>query len=526
MRLTQIQIQDFRAFAGTFDLPLPDGCNLLLHGENGSGKSSLSFALREFFTLNSDSKLTPSQNPIEPYRHVFPDTNPKPRPRNPRVKLTFDKTPLDRGILWEERKLHPLEVGDATNPASTTQPQRENIAAISNSSGFFDYRALLRASLTKEPDKLPEQLFDLFAETLLAGFSVVTVGGKQTVGKLWSNAKSAKPLKRHKRAIARANDTVGVFDRAFTPYLAQITDKANEFLQYFPHSRLRIVRLEYAGSSYAKASLSLTGKAIVPEIEFNGTKVALYQEFLNEARLTALALSVFLAAVVLSDGDPANPDPLRLLVLDDVLIGLDLNNRLPLLELLRIEFPRHQILLLTHDLVWFEIAREHTSEWGTCKWNHARLFEEPTGPSEPYMPRFNRINPATDDVKIAEGYLRVGDLRAAAVYVRAAYETTLKSLCKTMSLQVAYQPNPRDIDADTLWRTILRKHAAMKETGKAFLNPGLIPLLSAVRSQVLNRLSHSGASTLTPTELQTALKTIAQLRSDLSSNPRRIPFTP
>jgi ABC-type uncharacterized transport system ATPase subunit len=52
-------------------------------------------------------------------------------------------------------------------------------------------------------------------------------------------------------------------------------------------------------------------------------------------------------------------DPLRLLILDDVLIGLDLNNRLPLLELLRTKFPRHQILLLTHDLVWFDIAREH-----------------------------------------------------------------------------------------------------------------------------------------------------------------------
>lgn len=59
---------------------------------------------------------------------------------------------------------------------------------------------------------------------------------------------------------------------------------------------------------------------------------------MNEARLTALALSAFLAAVSLTDADPANPDPLRLLVLDDVLIGLDLNNRLPLLELLRTRF--------------------------------------------------------------------------------------------------------------------------------------------------------------------------------------------
>jgi energy-coupling factor transporter ATP-binding protein EcfA2 len=407
MRLTHIQLRDFRAFSGELNLPLPDGCNLLLHGENGSGKSSLSFALREFFKLNPDSKLAPSKNPIEPYRHAFPDTNPMPQPRSPRVKLTFADATTNSEIAWEEKKLHPLEVGDATNPAIATPPQRENIAAVSRCSGFFDYRALLRASLTKEPAKLPEQLFELFAETLLAGFRVRTAGGEQTIGKLWSDVKNAKPRWRYKNTMRRANETVEVFDRAFTPFLAQITDKANEFLRCFPNSRLRIRRLDYAGSSYSKVTLELTGKTIVPEIEFNGLKVDGHQEFLNEARLTALALSVFLAAVTLADSNPTDAEPLRLLVLDDVLIGLDLNNRLPLLELLQKEFPRHQIILLTHDLVWFDIAREHTNEWG--KWNHARLYEEPAGPNEPFLPRFERIKPNLDELRIAEGYIRVGD---------------------------------------------------------------------------------------------------------------------
>ena len=525
MRLTQIQLRDFRAFAGELNLPLPDGCNLLLHGENGSGKSSLSCALREFFTLNQDSKLAPSKNPIEPYRHAFPDTNPTPQPRSPRVKLTFTDATT---ITWEEGKLHPLEVGDTTNPPSTPQPERENIAAISRCSGFFDYRALLRASLTKEPAKLPGQIFELFVETLLAGFRVRAAGGEQTIGKLWNDVKAAEPHWRYKYIMRRANNTVAVFDQAFIPFLAQITDKANEFLRYFPTSRLRILKLDYAGSSYAKATLELTGAAIVPEIEFNGLKVDQHQEFLNEARLTALALSVFLAAVALADANPADPDPLRLLILDDVLIGLDLNNRLPLLELLRTEFPRHQILLLTHDLVWFDIAREHTAEWGDSKWNYARLFEEPTGPAEPFLPRFERLKPNMSDLKIAEGYIRIGDLRAAAVYVRAAYEATLKRICKSHNLPVAYQPNPRDIDANTLWKTILRKHVGLRKSkGGEFLNPSLIPLISAVRSQVLNRLSHSGSSSLTAPELLAALKTIAQLLSDLDAKaPKRIPFKP
>ena len=526
MKLTQIQLRDFRAFSGELNLPLPNGCNLLLHGENGSGKSSLSCALREFFTFNQDATLTPTKKPIIPYRHSFPDTNPTPKPRVAQVKLTFTNAANPgETIAWDESQLHPMEVGDGRQPEPATPAQRENLVAISRCSGFFDYRALLRASLTRHAEKLPEQLFDLFAETLLAGFRVRTGGGEQTIGKLWSDAKKAKPRYRYARGLRASNDVVEFFDRAFRPFLEQVRDKANEFLNYFPNHRLRITKLDYTGSSYPKATLELTGRAIIPEIEFNGVKVEGHHEFLNEARLTALGLSVFLAAVALADANPADPDPLRLLVLDDVLIGLDFNNRLALLELLRVEFPRHQILLLTHDLVWFDIAREHTAEWSGSAWSYARLFEEPTGPSEPLQPRFDRLKPNMDELQIAKGFIRVGDLRAAAVYIRAAFETTLKRICKSHNLPVAYQPNPKDITTNTLWSTILRKHVELRNsTGGEFLNPALIPLLSAVRSQVLNRLSHSGSSSLTATELETALTTIAQLRSDLSANPRRIPF--
>jgi len=154
MKLTQIQLRDFRAFAGELNLPLPDGCNLLLQGENGSGKSSLSCALREFFTFNSDSGLVPTKKPVTPYRHTFPDTNPTPKPRAAQVKMTFTNMAANttETIAWDESQLHPMESGDGRQPEPATPAQREAIVAISRCSGFFDYRALLRASLTREAD--------------------------------------------------------------------------------------------------------------------------------------------------------------------------------------------------------------------------------------------------------------------------------------------------------------------------------------------------------------------------------------
>ena len=43
--LTQIEIDGFKAFPKNFKLDLGTGKNLLLYGENGSGKSSLYYAL-------------------------------------------------------------------------------------------------------------------------------------------------------------------------------------------------------------------------------------------------------------------------------------------------------------------------------------------------------------------------------------------------------------------------------------------------------------------------------------------------
>lgn len=63
MRINTISLTDFRAFPGpsaaTFQL---DGKNLLVYGENGSGKSSLFHALRGFFDYQRPPSLLTLQN--------------------------------------------------------------------------------------------------------------------------------------------------------------------------------------------------------------------------------------------------------------------------------------------------------------------------------------------------------------------------------------------------------------------------------------------------------------------------------
>jgi len=506
MRLSKIHLRDFRAFPGGFEVSLPGGCSLLVYGENGSGKSSLAGALRDFIALDR-----PLPRPIDPHVHAFPG----PTQRQPRIQLIFEDGSNTDTITWETGRLHPLELDDGRTPASTTPAQRQALVDVARQSGFYDYRVLLRTSYRAGNGDLGEQLFLLFVENLLGGFPLVH-GGHELVRERWALLKRTVPVNRWPARMRSANRVASPLNGALPGFLDQTRVEANRLLAtYFPNQRLVIQSLATPGCSFARETKRLTGQRILHEIEYNGRKVDGHEEFLNEARLTALGISMFLAALKLADSNPTAQDPLRLLVLDDVLIGLDLSNRLPLLECLRQEFPYHQTILLTYDELWFNIAREHTEHWGN--WHSAQMFAELTGPTDPPIPR---LKDTTDDLAVATMHLNTNDLRSAAVYIRAAFENRLRKICEEWHLKLDFKHDPKKVSADMLWTGILSRHADMVAQSKAFLNPSLIPNIEATRSQVLNRLSHDGGIGLTRPDVQTAITTMQAFRTS------PIPFLP
>jgi len=431
------------------------------------------------------------------------------------VTLTLeDATGVD-AMRWQAGQLHPLDLGDGNVPTPTTPAQRQKLVAVSRQSGCFDYRALLRTSFRHTDAQLARELFFLFVETLLGSFPLVP-GGAETVRQAWEKARQTRPLNRWPRRIQEANLKADPLNKALAGFLDTIRVEANRLLaNYFQDQRLVILALATPGCRFDRDTKELTGTSILPEIEYNGLTVTNHEQFLNEARLTALGLSLFLAALKLADSSPTDPDPLRLMVLDDVLIGLDISNRLPLLELLRVEFPHHQILLLTHDELWFSIAREHTQSWGT--WRTAQLFAETTGPTTPPCPR---LKDTTDDLATAETYLNNHDLRSSAVYIRAAFESKLRKTAEDHHVKVDYRQDVKKVSADILWTAIEARHKDMVAKGGEFLDPNLIPSINAVRSQVLNRLSHDGGVGLTQTDVQTAINTMKGFRaSNIPHNP-------
>ena len=61
--------------------------------------------------------------------------------------------------------------------------------------------------------------------------------------------------------------------------------------------------------------------------------------------------------------------------MDDVLVGLDMSNRLPVLNILKEYFSEYQIFLTTYDKAWYEIVKRRTFDE---EWEYAEFYSGKT----------------------------------------------------------------------------------------------------------------------------------------------------
>ncbi len=166
----------------------------------------------------------------------------------------------------------------------------------------------------------------------------------------------------------------------------------------------------------------------------------------------------------------------------------------------------YDILISTEVLA--EGVNLHTEKWGT--WRSAEMFAELTGPNDPPIPR---LKDTTDDLAVATRYLNTNEMRSAAVYVRSAFESRLRTICEDKHVKLDFKQDPKKVSADMFWNAILARHTEMVKQGKEFLDPGIIPGIEATRSQVLNRLAHDGGVGLTRQDVFSAIDSMRKFRA-------------
>ncbi|MFP4402188.1 MAG: AAA family ATPase [Candidatus Nanoarchaeia archaeon] len=144
---------------------------------------------------------------------------------------------------------------------------------------------------------------------------------------------------------------------------------------------------------------------------------------LNEAKISALALSIYLT-LIKENKFSVN----KFLILDDLLISLDYEHRMPLVDILLDEFNDSQIFLLTHDKKWFEIIEKRIQNKNKFEeWKTMELLK---------VNEIIEIRDSKNFTDKAKHYLEI-DKRISGVYCRLEFERLLGSLFEKNQIPIS-----------------------------------------------------------------------------------------
>ena len=415
-RLERIEVRAFKAFKHlNFEL---HGRHLLAYGGNGAGKSSLYWTLYTF--LQSAAKDTPN---VAKY---FDDAGPQ-------SLLNVHATSAERTsaavvVTLADQSSGSTKTYSLTSALHDTKSDPD-IKKANLASDFITYRVL--SSFYQFRNSQAIDLWPVFEQEILP-FAQGT--STMDIATLWHRLKTSDPFIQSKASgeaawfrkarYERYEADIARFNQALGEVLAKITTEAQKFYgEHFaePDTQVELVVGVTAACSYDRYEHRIAMPSIGFEVKLNGDAIRKPQSFLNEAKLTQLALSVRFGATLAHLHD----SPMKLLVLDDLLISLDLNNRMKVVDIILSEtFAEHQKIILTHDLGFFNefrrrIGPNHT-EWS---FQHFKTVQG-TGIT---------LKEAKTEVQKAEDYLNGHSLDEAAICLRRAADDSAKRLREWLS---------------------------------------------------------------------------------------------
>ena len=479
MRIKKIEIKDYKAFYGKNEFNV-DGKNLFIYGENGSGKSSFYYALKDFFQSSTE---TLSYDETE---NIF-------------------LTQAQKGKGYIKVTFNPDKNGTATDKKYTVNKTSKNTYVAGDTSirdaiklkSFLTYKHLLAIHHIKKDNEI--DLFDLLVKGVLKHFKSLAITGSQELGELWENVEKAvaKPTEGQTYNITQkkkdVDRTINIFNTAFKKLfdessIENILKYSQPILDKFGHNIE--LKLQYTQVKPTSDYKDIERNHVRAKIKYLSKQIDKPHIFLNEARLSAIAISIYLGMVKRH----IQGIPCKVLFLDDIFIGLDISNRLPLLEILKSDFDSYQVFITTYDKPWYEFVRtnylNNNSRWKCFEIYAGRSKEGFTIPVVKEIKGQGNNDHLGYFIQTAENYHNSGDNKAAGVYLRSAFEAILKQFCFG-KVTVKFVVDQSKLKADEFWSATKKYIIAHPDPDKYILTQNTKAEIDHLLPLVLNPLNHN-----------------------------------
>ncbi|MBU1098925.1 MAG: AAA family ATPase [Bacteroidetes bacterium] len=407
--IEKITIQNFKAFGPkkTFNLK---GKHFLAYGSNGSGKSSLYFAL--YTILQCDTKTTTK---IERYFNRDEDENLL------NAHEAWNKGSFIKLVLTDNKKKIYTLNKKGLSPSDTNK--RKVLSEMNLASEFISHRLLINFYNFRNSKEI--DLYSIFERDIFP-FVQIETGGKNLFEEIIKQVKvkGERGLKSKRQLDAWVSE-IAALNSELEKLINYIDRNATDFLhKHFQFKNLKIVIKVKKGFDIRTVGTTKSYYELLPPFiklsiqqlkpPANPKDIDRPQSFLNEAKLTAIALAI---RFTILEKRPKKPE-IKILALDDLLISLDMSNRMDVLKMIfKLYEQDYQLFFFTHDRGFYNEIKRWTMGKDTA-WNYV-VFKDPID---------NKIQTQNDkdDIQKAKQFLKNNDFDSCALALRKTVEGSIK----------------------------------------------------------------------------------------------------
>ncbi|MCW5886454.1 MAG: AAA family ATPase [Candidatus Kapabacteria bacterium] len=477
-RIKSIHINNFKFFDEQPAIDLGEtGKHLLLYGENGSGKSSVYWALYTLF----ECAVKYDKADIEKYFKHQEEHN------QSLINIYANKITEENG---KEHYNSFIKVNTTDNPAlcyevsllNTDISGKADAVEVNQASDFINYKVLYK--FQDFWNGQPIDLAKIFEGYVLpyVRFSEFSLWRDGTLQPKTSAIEMWQEIQMGPGKFTKPNgDIIQVYknskeNKQFEKFSKHFDDKFKDLIDFINANAPAMLKklgydidfeLKYHEHTHKKGDSKYDCSPFKIDLKITsylGKVVNIHrpQSFLNEAKITAIAIAIRLTILKKRVNEQA-PDVLKFIVFDDVMISLDMNNRDKLIDFLLDEENKftkdYQLLFLTHDknlfdFVSFKIKKLHNPS----EWVFKEMYAGKDLLSKKEFPII--IDSDLEFIDKAKKYFDAKDYTAASIYIRKELE---KIVNERLPAELKYKSDGSFLSLQTLWGNMINRYVALSK---------------------------------------------------------------